>query len=54
MVLTSPVASTSRVSVRTELLDQLGKWHKLNEAGVMSNTEYEELKQQILSDIKDL
>lgn len=50
----STVASVSpikKVSVRSELLDQLGKWHKLNENGVVSNEEYEELK---VSDIKQL
>ena len=44
----------SRVSVRSELLDQLGKRHKLNEAGVVSDDEYEELKKTILSDIRQL
>ena len=46
--------STSRVSVRSELLDQLSKWHKLNTDGVVSNVEYEELKKTILTDIKQL
>ena len=52
-MLDSAVAK-SRVSVRSELLDQLGKWHKLNEAGVVSDDEYEELKKNILSDIRQL
>lgn len=46
--------STSRVSVRSELLDQLSKWHKLSMDGVVSDAEYEELKKTILSDIKQL
>lgn len=44
----------SKVSVRSELLDQLAKWHRLNEAGVVSDGEYEDLKKTILSDIKQL
>jgi hypothetical protein len=42
------------VSIRSELLDQLAKWHKLNENGVVTNEEYEELKRSILADIKQL
>lgn len=48
------VSPIKKVSVRSELLDQLGKWHKLNENGVVCNEEYEELKRTILSDIKQL
>lgn len=48
------VSPIKKVSVRSELLDQLAKWHKLNENGVVSNEEYEELKKTILSDIKEL
>lgn len=44
----------SKVSIRSELLDQLAKWHKLNETGVVSDEEYEDLKKTILSDIKQL
>ena len=51
---TTGVSPAKRVSVRSELLDQLAKWHKLNEGGVVSNEEYEELKITILSDIKQL
>ena len=29
-------SNTSRVSMRSELLDQLSKWHKLNADGVIS------------------
>lgn len=48
------ISPTKKVSVRSELLDQLSKWHKLSEAGVVSSSEYDELKQKILSDIKEL
>lgn len=54
---TAPAASPSKrskVSVRSELLDQLEKWHKLSEAGVVDDVEYEDLKKNILSDIKQL
>ena len=44
----------SKVTVRSELLDQLSKWHKLNEDGVVSDIEYEDLKKTILSDIDQL
>ncbi len=40
--------------VRSELLDQLTKWHHLNEAGVVSDEEYEDLRKTILTDIKQL
>lgn len=46
--------SPSKVSLRSELLDQLSKWHKLNESGVITGSEYEELKCTILQDIKQL
>ena len=48
-VVTDSASSTSRVSVRSELLDQLSKWHKLNMDGVVSDAEYEELKKTILT-----
>ena len=47
-------SNTSHVSMRSELLDHLSKWHKLNADGVVSDSEYEELKKTILSDIKQL
>ena len=46
--------SPSKVSLRSELLDQLSKCHKLNESGVITGSEYEELKCTILQDIKQL
>ena len=46
-----PAHLLSRFSVRSELLDQLSKWHKLSETGVVSDKEYEEFK---MTDIKQL
>ena len=51
----SSIASPGRkVRVRTELIDQLDKFHKLKESGALSLTEYDELRSSILSDIKNL
>ena len=43
-----------KVKVRSELIDQLDKFHKLKESGALSLTEYNELRGTILSDIKKL
>ena len=43
-----------KVRVHAELIDQLDKFHKLKESGVLSSTEYDELRSSILSDIKNL
>ena len=53
-VSTASPPKRSKVSVRSELLAQLDKWHKLSEAGVVGDSEYEDLKNNILSDIKQL
>ena len=50
----SAMSPVRRVSVRGQLFDQLAKWHKLNKDGVVSDSDYEELKMTILSDIKHL
>ena len=48
------IASPGRkVRVRTELIDQLDKSHKLKESGALSSTEYDELRSNILYDIKN-
>ena len=46
------ISPSKKVSVRSELLDQLTKWHNLSECGVVSHEEYEELKKKILEDIR--
>ena len=48
------VSPGKKVQVRSELIDQLDKFHKLKESGALSSTEYDELRSTILSDIKDL
>ena len=53
-VLTSVISPGKKVRVRSELIDQLDKFHKLKESGVISSTEYDELRSTILTDIKDL
>ena len=51
----SSIASPGRkVHVRTELIDQLDKFHKLKKSGALSPTEDDELRSSILSDIKNL
>ena len=40
-----------KIRVRSELIDQLDKFHK---SGALSSTEYDELRSTILSDFKDL
>ena len=49
-----PVSPGRKVRVRSELIDQLDKFHKLKESGAVSSAEYEELRSIILSDIKTL
>lgn len=46
------VSPGKRLSLRSECIDQLDKWHQLMERGVVSSEEYEELQGKILSDIK--
>lgn len=44
------VSPGKRISLRSECIDHLGKWSKLMERGVISNTKYEELQENILKD----
>ena len=48
------VSPGRKVSMRTELIAQLEKWHNLLENGAVAQGDYEELKTKILSDIKEL
>ena len=48
------VSPVKKVSVRWELIDQLEKWHRPASVGAISNSQYDELKGTILSDIQDL
>lgn len=43
-----------RVTVQSELLDQLQKWHDLREMGAISAEEHVEFQKTILSDLKKL
>ncbi len=43
-----------KVNLRSELIDQLQKWHNLRDIGAISPKEYEDLQQTILADIKTL
>ena len=43
-----------RVSIRTECIDQLQKWHSLLDCGAINKEQYEELQKTILSDIRKL
>ena len=43
-----------KVSIRMELIDQLEKWNQLRTSGVIDESEYQELRKTIITDIKDL
>ena len=43
-----------KVNLRSELIEQLQKWHNLRDIGAISPVEYEDLQQRILADIKAL
>ena len=43
-----------RVSIRSECIDQLQKWHALLDCGAISKEQYDELQATILSDIRKL
>jgi len=53
---TQPVSISSgkKVNMRNELINQLEKWYQLLEIGAISQTQYAELKDTILLDIKEL
>ena len=46
------VSPGKRISLRSECMNQLDKWHQLKERGVISSDQYEELQKSILTDIK--
>ena len=43
-----------RITLRSECIDQLGKWHSLLEKGVITQSKYEQLKETILGDMSTL
>lgn len=48
------VSPGRKVNIRSELINQLDKWHKLLNADVISQQEYDELKLKIMEDIQGL
>ena len=48
------ISPGKKLNMRSELITQLEKWHALLESSVISQSEYDELKNKILSDIKGL
>ena len=48
----SSVSPGKRISLRSECINQLDKWHQLKERGVITGEQYEELQKTILVDIK--
>ena len=48
----SAVSPGKRINLRSKCIDQLEKWHCLLERGAITQTEYDELQQTILGDIK--
>ena len=46
------ISPTKKISLRSECINQLDKWHQLKERGVIGNDQYEELQAKILGDIK--
>ena len=43
-----------KISLRSQCIDQLSKWHHLLESGIISQSEYDELQKKIMADIKEL
>jgi len=41
-----------RVSLRTQCIEQLEKWHRLMESGAISKEQYDELQSKLFDDIK--
>jgi len=42
-----------KIQLQSELINQMSKWHDLLQAGVISQSDYEELHKTILKDIKE-
>ena len=51
-----PVALSlgKHITLRSECIDQLGKWYSLLEKGVITQSKYEELQEAILGDMSTL
>ena len=49
---TVTVSPARKVNMHSELIDQLQKWHQLLDLNVITETEYDELKEKIMLDIQ--
>lgn len=50
----TPISPLKKVNVRSELINQLQKWHQLLELGAINQSQYGDLKDTILGDINEL
>ena len=48
----SVMSPAKRVSLRTQCIEQLEKWHRLMESGAISKQQYDELQSKFFDDIK--
>lgn len=48
----SVVSPGKKFNMRSELINQLEKWHKLLDSNVITQSAYDDLKEKILIDIK--
>ena len=46
------MSPAKRIQLRTELIEQLGKWHSLMECGAISNGQFQEMTETIVTDMK--
>ena len=51
---TSSGSPTKRLSLRTECINQLSKWHSLLQGGAISQDQYDEMKDTIMEDMKSM
>ena len=46
------LSPSKQVHLRTELIEQLSKWHALLESGAITQEQYQDMKDTIISDMK--
>ena len=46
------VSPSKRITMRSECMSQLDKWHGLKERGIISEEQYKEVQDKIMSDIQ--
>lgn len=49
---TGGISPGKQIGLRTELINQLDRWHQLLEKGAITQDQYQELQEKILSDVK--